>query len=135
MRPILIALLLSGCASDLAKRKKITEASYASGCLLASRHVCNKYVKEPTKFECYDEMTEACETSAAQFRAWLYQEGAMIDWKVEEAISMLRAWLRKEYLPHIHGRCDAFKLPPEIFEARDIIGRERFWGIWGEEVR
>lgn len=46
--------------------------------------------------------------------------------EIHEAESVIEAWLRKEYFPEIHGKLDAFKLPKEIFQAKRIIGWDRF---------
>jgi hypothetical protein len=50
---------------------KMSEMSYASGCYQASIHVCEKYVKAPEKFSCYEEMNGLCPDAANRFRDWL----------------------------------------------------------------
>ena len=74
MRYLILILILSSCSTadpDRSRRLKLAEFSYSSGCYQASIHVCEKYIKAPEKFVCYEEMNMVCPKAAKEFRNWL----------------------------------------------------------------
>lgn len=74
MKYLFLLLTLSSCSTadpDRARRLKLAEFSYSSGCYEASIHVCDKYLKAPEKFSCYEEMDKTCPGAANIFRIWL----------------------------------------------------------------
>ena len=73
-RIFLLFIIITSCSTadpDRTRRMKMSEMSYASGCYQASIHVCEKYVKAPEKFSCYEEMNGLCPDAANRFRDWL----------------------------------------------------------------
>lgn len=73
MKYLFLTLLLSSCATSTfpPKNMSLSEASYASGCYQASIYVCEKYVKTPERFTCYEEMNGLCPDGAKRFRSWV----------------------------------------------------------------
>lgn len=69
--PLFFILISCATDSDRTKQMRIAELSYSGGCYYASIYVCQKYLKEPEKFSCYEEMNSACPDVAKRFRSWL----------------------------------------------------------------
>lgn len=70
---ILSMFIAISCATDTDRnrRMKMSELSYASGCYQASIYICEKYLKAPEKFSCYEEMNGLCPDGGKRWRAWL----------------------------------------------------------------
>lgn len=74
MKYLFLILTLASCSTadlDRERRMKMSELSYASGCYQSSIYVCEKYVKAPEKFTCYEEMNGLCPDGGKRWRTWL----------------------------------------------------------------